>query len=217
MKTFIVDLWSIVFQSLRWVSLFEPLRRIFPALKTEGAVDGWALSNFVLAILAATAAPFVTCLWGKVFLVGYSLLRVFEIAIYQINVLIFDGYRAQKENKLYKLRGYRRLVVLLLQNYTEIVFWFAAIYVALSTNFDFRIQDTANSFFGGIYSSFIVMTTFGDPNVVPKNLWAASLILYQSVIGLFMTLLSLARFIAFIPKPKSSDELESESSDEFEK
>ncbi len=208
MKTFIVDWWSRVFLSLRWVSLFEPLRRIFPALKTEGAVDVWVLSNFVLAILVSAIAPFVSCVWGKVFLVGYSLLRVFEIAIYQINVLIFDEYRAQKESKSYELRGYRRLVVLLLQNYAEIVFWFAAIYVTLNSNFDFKIQGTASSFFGGIYSSFIVMTTFGDPNIAPKNLCAASLILYQSVIGLFMTLLSLARFIAFIPTPKSSDKLE---------
>ena len=47
MKTFIVDLWSSVFQTLRWVSLFEPVRCMFPGLKTYGAVDTWVLSNFI--------------------------------------------------------------------------------------------------------------------------------------------------------------------------
>ena len=210
MTTFIVDLWSRVFHLLRWVSLFEPVRRIFPGLKSYGAVDVWVICNFALAILAAATAPFVTCFWGKIFLVGYGLLRVFEIAIYQINVLLFDEYRAQKVGERYALRGYRRLVVLLLQNYTEIVFWFAAIYVALNPYLDFKLQGTASTFIGGVYSSFIVMTTFGEPNMVPKNLWTVGLILYQSVIGLFMTLVSLARFIALIPTPDSSDKFESD-------
>jgi len=208
MKSFIVEFWSRMFGALRWVSVFEPVRHFFPRLKTHGAVDVWVLSNLSLAVIAALIAPCVSSGWAKVLLICYALLRVFEIVIYQVNVLLFDEYRARKISSPYALRGYRRLVILLLQNYIEIVFWFAAIYVALSIGFEFKVPGTADTFFGGMYSSFIIMTTFGEPNIAPKASWGAILILFQSGTGLFMTLLSLARFVSLIPTPESSDEFE---------
>ena len=208
MKSFIVEFWSRVFGALRWVSIFEPVRQIFPRLKTDGTVDAWVLGNFGLSFIAAMVAPCISSDWAKVLLIGYALLRIFDIVIYQVNVLLFDEYRARKVSSPYALRGYRRLVILLLQNYIEIVFWFAAVYAALSFGFEFKVPGTGGTFFGGTYSSFIVMTTFGDPNIIPKELWGSGLILFQSATGLFMTLLSLARFISLIPTPESSDEFE---------
>ncbi len=208
MKSFVVEFWSRVFDILRWVSLFEPVRRLFPSLKTHGVVDVWVMSNLGLATIAAVAAPSILLGWVQVLLLVYGLLRVFEILVYQVNVLLFDEYRAKKASKQYALRGYRRLVILLLQNYVEIIFWFASIYVVLKSGFEFKTPGTADTFFGGVYSSFITMTTFGEPNISPKAPWGAMLILFQSGTGLFMTLLSLARFISLIPTPESSDEFE---------
>lgn len=49
------------------------------------------------------------------------------------------------------------------------------------------------------------MTSFGFYNVTPLGVLAYSLVIGQAMIGLFMTLLSLARFIALIPTPESLD------------
>lgn len=208
MKSFIVEFWSRVFGALRWLSVFELVRHLVPGLKTHGVIDIWVLSNLGFATISAIIAPCISNDWIQALLISYGLLRIFEVVIYQINVLLFDEYRARKASSTYALRGYRRLVILLLQNYIEIIFWFAAIYVILNMGFEFKTPGTTNTFFGGFYSSFIIMTTFGEPNIVPKAPWGAILILFQSGIGLFMTLLTLARFISLIPTPESSDEFE---------
>ncbi len=49
------------------------------------------------------------------------------------------------------------------------------------------------------------MTSFGFYNVTPLGVVAYSLVIGQAMIGVFMTLLSLARFIGVIPTPKSMD------------
>ena len=125
--------------------------------------------------------------------------------IYQTNVLLFDEYRAIKAGKEYKLHGYRRIVILLMQNYFEIIFWFAAQYIFFQNMFAFAVDGSHESVLGAVYTSFVVMTSFGFYNVTPLGVLAYSLVLGQAMIGLFMTLLSLARFIGVIPTPKSMD------------
>ncbi|TFH48406.1 MAG: hypothetical protein E4G89_06345 [Methanothrix sp.] len=53
-------------------------------------------------------------------------LRIFELVVYQVNVLLFDEWRARRSGREYSLRGYKWLFVLLLHNYFELVFWFVA-------------------------------------------------------------------------------------------
>jgi hypothetical protein len=55
-------------------------------------------------------------------LIIYGGVRVVEIVIYQINVLIFDEYRARRSGIMYGVRGYRRLILLVPHNYIEIIF-----------------------------------------------------------------------------------------------
>jgi len=52
------------------------------------------------------------------------------------------------------------------------------------------------------------MTSFGDFDLLPKSTMAASVLLFHATVGLFMTLLSLARFISLIPAPKTRDIIE---------
>ena len=52
------------------------------------------------------------------------------------------------------------------------------------------------------------MTTFGYSTIFPKEPLGDILTLMQSVIGLFMALLILARFISLIPTPETLDEFE---------
>lgn len=53
--------------------------------------------------------------------------------------------------------------------------------------------------------SGITMTTFGNFDLLPKTDLAAIVLPFHSTVGLFMTLLSLARFISLLPIPKSSE------------
>lgn len=71
--------------------------------------------------------------------------------------------------------------------------------------FSFSVEGSHESVFGATYTSFVVMTSFGYYNVTPLGVLAYTLVIGKAMIGLFMTLLSLARFIGLIPTPKSRD------------
>jgi hypothetical protein len=157
------------------------------------------------AVIVAVHSPFP--ILGYVFM-GYGFLRTFEIVTYQTNVLLFDEYRAVKAGRDYHLVGYRRIVLLLLHNYFEIIFWLACTYTVLAVDFEHKWKAGEGTVFGGIYSSFITMTTFGDFDLSPKTATAAYVLLFHATVGVFMTLLSLARFISLIPEPKTIDPVE---------
>jgi hypothetical protein len=78
----------------------------------------------------------------------------------------------------------------------------------MAADFEHKWQPGTGTVFGGIYSSFITMTSFGDFDLLPKSTMAASVLLFHATVGLFMTLLSLARFISLIPAPKTRDIVE---------
>jgi len=204
-KTFILDFWAFVFKVLGKISFFNFVRFIFPSTKTGVFSEAWALGHVFLSVLSVPAVLYIQNYYVGLFIAVYALLRVFEVVVYQTNVLLFDEYRATKAGRDYALHGYRRMVVLLMQNYFEIIFWFAAQYIFFNGLFSFSVEGSHESVFGAIYTSFVVMTSFGYYNVTPLGVLAYSLVIGQAMIGLFMTLLSLARFIGLIPTPKSRD------------
>ena len=208
MPSFIVEFWSSIFGILAKVSVFTLVRKLFPSAITARFVDFWVLSHLVLSMVAVVVAvyspyPVIGCLF-----MGYGFLRTFEIVVYQTNVLLFDEYRVVKAGGEYRLEGYRRIVLLLLHNYFEIILWLACTYTVMATDFEHKWQPGTGTVFGGIYSSFITMTSFGDFDLLPKSTMAASVLLFHATVGLFMTLLSLARFISLIPAPKTRDLIE---------
>src|SRR5713226_5386298 len=95
MDTFVLRLWSNIFSFLGKLSLFSAVRWIFPkTCSSYGFVEIWVIANLILSI----AAAFLTRQWptsvvARTILV-YGFVRVFEITIYQINVLLFDEYRS---------------------------------------------------------------------------------------------------------------------------
>jgi len=209
MKSFIVEVWSKVFSILRWISPFQIIRILIPAA-TKGSyrfVDGWVLGNLLLSIVLLSICSAPNLSWWETIAIGYGGIRVFEVFIYQINVLLFDEYRARKAGKTYALRGFRRLVILLLHNYVEIIFWFALFYRNLGWAFETG-EITLNSFLVSLNLSFVTMTTFGHTAISPRETLGDIIIFIQSVIGLFMALLILARFISLIPTPETLDKFE---------
>ena len=208
MKSFVVELWSGIFSILRWISPFQVIRTLIPAIRgSHGFVDGWVLGNLQLSIVLLLMCSAPSLHWWEIIAICYGIIRVFEVFIYQINVLLFDEYRARKAGKTYALRGFRRLVILLLHNYAEIIFWFALFYRNLDWAFETG-KINLNSFSVSLNFSFVTMTTFGYSTIFPKETLGYILTLTQSIIGLFMALLILARFISLIPAPQTMDEFE---------
>ncbi|MDM8566679.1 ion channel [Candidatus Halobeggiatoa sp. HSG11] len=205
---FIVNFWEIIFRYLSYFSLFNLFRLLFPKLINGKFVDIWVLGHLILSIVSIPLILIVDSKLVYIFISIFALSRVFEIVIYQINVLLFDEYRANKNGKKYVLHGYRRIVILLLHNYFEIIFWFATQYIIFGYLFDFNVSDSSISFFGAIYTSFVIMTTFGFNNIIPLSIVGYSIVIGQAMIGLFMTLLSLARFISLLPNPDTMDDME---------
>lgn len=138
----------------------------------------------------------------------WAWVRVFEVFVYQTNVLLFDKYRAKKAGKDQRIESFLRLVVLLLMNYVEVIFWFAIIYFNLEW---FSLVPSGihlNSFFESINFSFVTMTTFGYTTVVPEHVMETIITLIQSAVGLFMALLVLAPFVSLLLEPKDLERSE---------
>lgn len=207
-RSFIVTLWSQIFSFLGKISLFYVVRFILKK-KVAGPAfpEAWTLFHCLLAFLSLSIAVYQPRSF-VLYLVIYGFLRVFEIIIYQINALLFDEYRANSKGHTYTLHGYRRMVVLLLHNYFEIIFWFTSSYVYLQGNFEFASIGAEKSIISSLYNSFVF--TLGEPSVIAKHGGATYVLFFHLFVGVFMTLLSLARFIALLPGPKSIDPVESQ-------
>jgi len=208
MNSFIVEFWSWVFNVLKFVSLFKLIRTVFARTRKDYAfIDVWVLGNFILSFVALSCLSVPQIRWWEIVILCYAAVRVFEVLIYQINVLLFDEYRARKVGQEYAVSGFRRIVLLLIHNYIEILFWFALFYRNLAFLFESR-HVSLDSFGGSLYFSLVTMSTLGYGDIVPKDRTGLFLVFMQTLIGIFMALLILARFISLIPKPKTLDEFE---------
>jgi hypothetical protein len=212
-RTFIVGFWAAIFRVLRQISILHALRvvtsisprlaRIRVAVGSPWFVEVWALAHLVLAaaaIVIATASPTSTL---AIVLAYYGIFRTFEIVVLQLNIMLFDEYHTRRTGGAYSLRGYRRSVVLLLQNFAEIVLWFAAAYAIFSGP---QLVPHDPSVGGLIRESFLTTVTFGSssPQVIGSE--GLALVAWQGLVGLLVTLLSLARFVGLLPRPESRDQ-----------
>lgn len=204
--SFIVGFWAHVFGVLRLASVFglvralsglAPNSKIREAIASHTFVDAWALGHLCLALLATLTASRAGGSVIVTSLAVYGLLRTFELVIYQINLLLFDEHRSAGAGRHYTIKSYRRTVVLLLQNFVEIILWFAVSYAVFWA--DVRVADVST--LGLIRDSFIATASFGSsaPSYLGQS--AGVIVFWQGVVGLFMTLLSLARFVGLLPPP----------------
>lgn len=122
-------MWEYIFRILSYISIFNIIRKI---RKTEDKttyrfVDYWVVGNFLFSIISSVFVFYYNgdLLYIMIVLSVYGSLRVFEVIIYQINVVIFDPYRAYKAKEKYKIKSIRRMIIALFHNYVEIMFWYA--------------------------------------------------------------------------------------------
>jgi hypothetical protein len=207
-KTWIIQFWSWIFGALKWVSPFRWVRAAFPNLRGNYRfVEAWVLGDLLLsaACLAALSSPGFC--WWQILILCYGAIRIFEIVVYQTNVLLFDEYSVKKGGETYGVAGLRRLVLLLLHNYIEVLFWFSVFYRNSNHMFDSG-RISLDSFAGSLYFSIVTMSTLGYGDVTPTQDTALFLVMVQTMIGVFMALVMLARFVSLLPKPGTLDLLE---------
>lgn len=205
----LVSLWMGVLTFLEKVSLFYVVRTYILTPKYRKGnyrfVDYWILAHTLLSFIYVFVANMDSVPnWIKYGIAIYGTIRVFEIFIYQLNVMFVHPY----VNKNYSLNSYRRMTIALLHNFIEIVFWFAGTYSTL--HFISNINPST-----AIYESFTQMVTYSLS--IEESKWSfltLSILLLQSIVGVFMTILSLARFVSLFPQPGSQDVLEQEANDQ---
>lgn len=219
-KRDIVYWYAKLFEWLSWISLFAGVAFILKERFEEREystrfIEYWVFLHLVLSVCSFIAVY----LWGEqtwlvYILITYGALRTFEIMVKQVNVLLFDKYRHEIKNRQnqetgeqeeYHVEGYLRMIILLIHNVFEIIFWFAMMYMYSLGLFKIE-DDISNNLAQALYISFVTMTSFGSPNYNIKDSLGMYLISIQSITGLIMTLLTFARFISLLPAVKSRTE-----------
>lgn len=215
--SFVVEFWSSIFFVLGKISLFAILRTLITSNRAAVLfVEFYVLFNtfasvIILIIVSWRREEPVN--WLLLFVTCYGSYRIFEIVIYQFNVLIFDQYRAEKIKKgSYKVRGYRRIILLLLHNYVEIVCWFGVAYLYLYrlNHIKADVSGFDPNFINVFRESLILMFSFNPDKYSTETDIAAAVFSVQAIIGLFMTIMVVARFLSSLPAPESMDEFENE-------
>ncbi|MBE9485525.1 MAG: two pore domain potassium channel family protein [Bacteroidetes bacterium] len=93
----------------------------------------------------------------------------------------------------------------LLITHVEIILWFASSYLVLYPHFQVAYTDTV---FNAIYASFRVTTNLGLDSVEALTNLGRNLLWVQSISGLLITIISIARFINVLPIPDTDDPIE---------
>ena len=103
----------------------------------------------------------------------------------------------------------RRSVIILLFNYAEMIFWFAACYSILQAKGQLQLANDVGS--KAIILKAIILLRESVMSMVAnssdafgnKSTLAWFVVLVQNVLGLIMTIVIATRFISFMPQPKS--------------
>lgn len=152
----------------------------------------WALSNLVASILAGTFGYLIPWTPIQIILLIYAIERTFELFVYQINVLLFDPITGGDS---YKIKSATRMVILLVMNMIEYTFWFSFIFSALAI----LLGGESDMGFVFVLESFSMITNISGPTEMTA-VHFQFLAFVETLVGMFMNLVCLARFIGLLPK-----------------
>jgi len=203
--SFIMDFWEQIFSILSKISIFYLIRKLKSNISYR-FVECWVLFNLVFSILSSLIVYYFNFKPLIYIIFSYAVIRVFEVIIYQLNVLLFDPYRAEKKGKQYKIKSASRMVLLLLHNYVEIMFWYATMMLSLKVLVNVELTQTLPHY---IRASILCIATLDKSpllELVDSNIYFLSnLAFFQVLSGLIMTLISIARFINILPEVEQID------------
>lgn len=184
-----------------WYKVFIGLENILPFSICRGSIfenvksfsDKWVVFNTGLSFLALLVAHYFGNNIISGILILYGAIRVFEIIIYQINVLLFHPYHnlVVLKEKEYKLTNPYRSVVLLGHNFIEVIFWFTA-----TTSF---FQNDGTRLILKLMDNAVRIFTFNYEKVAPGANFLQLIFFMEVICGILLTVISLAKFIGELP------------------
>jgi hypothetical protein len=213
--SFILEWWSQILDLPRYISPHWWLGRMAPRVRRSYRfVDCWVIGHFLGSIFLFLVTAAEGLWWVEWLAVRYGALILIEGFCYEVNVLVFSGYRAAKNGRWQRVLSHRRLVITSLQNYVAIIFrlalfyrhWFAGFTPAPSVPNTPSIA--THPWLTWLALSFHTMTGFGDAPVAPTETRTILLTLAQSSIGVFMALLIVVSFVRLLPEPGSKTRFE---------
>lgn len=214
---FIVQTLYVIFYILERVSLFYLVRNIAkkiskserPLVSTPMFPEVWAVSNTLLAVILVYLIPVINYKWLLILFVVYAILRIMEMFVYQINVLLFhrlanvfqdinekaSASESDSSTESYHIKSSTRTIILLLLNMYEYIVQFAVIFAATES------LAACECVHIGILGSFQLFMNVSSLDLTANHsdiLFTAVYI--ETVIGIFVNIICLARFISILPE-----------------
>lgn len=180
----------------------------------------WVLGNLVFAIIAQNVVKNTDVKWLSIVFMLYAIERIWEMFVYQTNVLFFTRLRnclmttendnsdenesvqseesnqEDKSSDLYTVISATRTVILLVINMAEYILDFAVIYAA-AINLGW-----ITGMVGEVWQSFQIFMSMGDlQNYSDSKIFVFAYI--ETILGMFMNIACLAYFIGMLPDTKS--------------
>ncbi len=155
----------------------------------------WVIFNIIFAILGCTLIWKTSPVFIRWFFLVYALMRMLELFVYQINVLLFDPIKCGLSK--YRIKSATRIVLLLICNIFEYILWFSVIYLFMYKNISSDI-DGLKIFF----ESITTLANISSPEEIADYEKKYSIMFVahiESVVGIFMNIICLARFISLLP------------------
>jgi hypothetical protein len=185
---------------LKWVQkycLLELLRRCHKARfpSSDRRTDQYVIGHWVLAVVAYALSFWLPCTLG-VLVILYSAWRIIELVTFFFVQMI--GHQP-------RVASPERSFVLALFNYFEVTFWFAVWYSVFVRCGSLTIKSSfppASIFRESLAMMLVNSSGAFDDQTTSWLVWTAMCI--QSVVGLFLTLVVVARTVASLPQLTTS-------------
>lgn len=153
----------------------------------------WLLANLLFGILGIILWRSMNCNVLKWIYTFYAFERILEIFVYQVNVMFFDPLINQ--GKGYYINSEIRSIIMVVLNLVEYIIYFTIMYLQFSD---------AESALGAIQSSFNIITGLDLSFDGKSSVWMV-IGYFESVIGIFMNIICIARFMSLLPSVDTKD------------
>jgi len=159
----------------------------------------WVLFNLALGVFSYKFLTSHSYSWFSWVLSIYAMLRSFEIFVYQVNVLLFDPIKSGRGQ--YRIKSSTRMILMLICNFIEYILWFSTIFLLV-----YKINGIEYTGFSVVSESFMTLANISSPDEAFSARAVARVANIESVVGIFMNIVCLARFLSLLPPVHSMDE-----------
>jgi hypothetical protein len=194
-----------LFHWLRRFSAFTIVRHFIPDKHYHVFVDCYLLAHLTIAVLCFSVLPAGRFNLVTVLLLAYGAWRCFELIVLHVNQVLFDEYRVLRDGLPVDDLNYRRLVLSIIHNYVELLFWFAFFYRQLA--FHFSRQHPLEDPWTALYFSVVTQATVGYGDVTPTDWIGRALVIAQVALGIFLVIAVLARWMSIMRDTQRRDKI----------